>query len=73
MPLVFILTGIIDMSWNEKRIKDTKPVGAGPVAQWLSSHFLLLCGLGFTGSEPGCGQGTAWHATYKVEEDGHGC
>lgn len=36
--------------------------GAVPVAQWLSSHILLLRGLGFAGSDPGCGHGTAWHA-----------
>ena len=36
------------------------PPGAGPVAQWLSSHVLLLGSLGFTGSDPGCGHGTAW-------------
>ena len=36
-------------------------LGAGLVAQWLSSHVLLLGGPGFTGSDPGCGHGTAWH------------
>ena len=37
-------------------------------------------GLGFAGSDPGCGHSMAWqkpwcgrHPTYKVEEDGHGC
>ena len=34
---------------------------AGPVVQRLSSHVLLLGGPGFAGSDPGCGQGTAWH------------
>ena len=41
---------------------------------------LLLGGLGFTGSDPGCRHGSAWQKpscgrrpTYKVEEDGHGC
>ena len=37
-------------------------VGASPVAQWLSSHVLLLSGLGFAGLDPGCGHGTTWHA-----------
>ena len=38
-----------------------KSGGAGPVAQRLSSHVLLLCGPGFAGWDPGCGHGTAWH------------
>ena len=46
--------------------------GAGSVAERLSSHVLLLGGLEFTGSDPRCGDGTAWHPTYKVEEDGNG-
>ena len=37
-------------------------LGAGPVAQCLSSHVLLLGVPGFTGSDPGCGHGTAWQA-----------
>ena len=37
--------------------------GAGLVAQWLSSHIPLLSSLGFAGSDPGCGHGTAWHTT----------
>ena len=37
-------------------------VRAGPVAQRLSAQFLLLGGPGFTGSDPGCGHGTAWQA-----------
>ena len=36
--------------------------GAGLVAQWLSVHVPLLGGLGFAGSDAGCGHGTAWHA-----------
>ena len=54
--------------------------GAGPVAQQLSSHVLLLGGPGFPGLDPGCGHGTTWQKpccgrrpTHKVEEDGHGC
>ena len=49
------------------------------MAQWLSSHILLLSGPGFAGSDPGadmaslgkpyCGR----YPTYKAEEDGHGC
>ena len=35
-------------------------VGAGLVAQRLSSHVLLLGSPGFTGSDPGCRHGTAW-------------
>ena len=35
--------------------------GAGPMAQRLSAHVALLSGPGFTGSDPGCGHGTAWH------------
>ena len=53
---------------------------AGPVAQWLSAHVLLLGSPGFAGWDPGCGHGTAWQKPccarrpiYKVEEDGHGC
>ena len=49
------------------------------MAQRLSSHVLLLGGLGFAGSDPGCGHGTAWQEPccgrrpmYKVEEDGDG-
>ena len=34
---------------------------AGPVAQRLSSH-VPLRRPGFTGSDPGCGHGTAWQA-----------
>uniref|UniRef100_UPI00358EEF11 hypothetical protein n=1 Tax=Klebsiella pneumoniae TaxID=573 RepID=UPI00358EEF11 len=33
--------------------------GAGPVAQRLSSHILLLGGPGFASSDPECGHGTA--------------
>ena len=54
--------------------------GGQPVAQWLSSHVLLLGGPGFTGSDPRCGHGNTWQKPccgrcpmYKVEEDGHGC
>ena len=55
-------------------------LGAGPMAQWLSSHVPLLGDSEFAGSDPRCGHGTAWQKsccgrrpTYKVEEDGHGC
>ena len=55
-------------------------LGAGPVAEQLSLHVLLLGGRGLAGSDPGCGLGTAWQKpccgrrpVYKVEEDGHGC
>ena len=41
-------------------LKDSD-AGAGPVAQWLTAHVPLLGGLGFAGSDPGCGRGTAWH------------
>ena len=64
------------MNFNGLRIPRCR---GGLVVQWLSSHFLILGGLGFTGSNPGCGHGTTWQAmlgrrpTYKVEEDGHGC
>ena len=61
-------------------IPEKLSLGASPVAQWLSSHVLLLGGPGFTGLDPGCGHGMAWQEpccgrrpTYKVEEDGHGC
>ena len=40
--------------------KSLKPIGVSQVAQWLSSHVSLLSGLGFAGSDPGCGHGTAW-------------
>ena len=53
--------------------------GAGPVAQQLSAHLLILGGAAFTVQSPGvdmaplgmpcCGR----RPTYKVEEDGHGC
>ena len=36
--------------------------GTSPVAQPLSAPVPLLGGPGFTGSDPGCGRGTAWHA-----------
>ena len=36
--------------------------GAGPVAQRLSPHVLLLSGPGVASSDPGCGHGTAWNA-----------
>ena len=36
--------------------------GANLVAQRLSAHVLLLSGLGFGGSDPGCGHGTSWQA-----------
>ena len=36
--------------------------GAGPVAQRLSAHVLLLGGRGFAGSDPRCEHGTTWHA-----------
>ena len=45
-----------------KVCKNTLSLGAGPVVQRLSSHILLLCGPGFTSSDPGCGQGTARQA-----------
>ena len=41
-------------------LKITK--GAGLVAQLLSAHVLPLSSLGFAGSDPGCGHGTAWLA-----------
>ena len=51
-----------------------------PAGAVVKSHVLLLGGLGFPSSDPGCGHGTTWqkpccgrHPTYKVEEDGHGC
>ena len=43
-----------------KTHKDSVP-GAGPVAQWLSSHVPLLSGPRFAGLDPRCGHGTAWH------------
>ena len=63
------------------KLKDQKcgHVGAGLVAQRLNSHVPLLGGPGFAGSDPRCGDGTAWQPccgrrpTYKLEEDGHGC
>ena len=36
-------------------------IGAGPVAQQLSSHVPLLGGPGFAGSDPRCRHSTAWH------------
>ena len=47
--------------WGLRQHK-THHLGAGPVAQGLSVHFPLLGGPGFTGSDPGCGHGTAWQA-----------
>ena len=50
------------------------------MAQRLRLRVPLLGGLGFAGSDPGCGHGTAWQKPccgrrpkYKLEEDGHGC
>ena len=37
--------------------------GAGPVAEWLSSHALLQASQCFVGSSPGRGHGTAHQAT----------
>ena len=62
-------------------ISSVKKINAGarPVTQLLSLHVLLLGGLGFAGSDPGCGHGMPGKPccgrcpTYKVEEDGHGC
>ena len=68
---------LVEKSCQENSLN--KSVRAGPVAQRLSSHVLLLGGPGFTGLDPGadvallgmpcCGR----RPTYKVEEDGHGC
>ena len=57
--------------WIRKRT-----AGAGPVAQWFSSHVLLL---GSPVQSPGAGMaplGTPYCGrcpTHKVEEDGYGC
>ena len=44
------------MALNQKR-----EGGAGPVAQRLSVHVLLLSGQGFAGLDPGYGHGITWH------------
>ena len=69
-----ILTGY---SWCflyfSERIKIQR---AGLVAQWSSSHILLLGCPGFAGSDPRCGHGKRCCGrcpTYKIEEDGHRC
>ena len=73
--LAVVSSGLIFL----KKTPKTTAEGAGPVAEWLSSHVPLLGGPGFAGSDPGCGHGTAWQPccgrrpTYKLEEDGHGC
>ena len=56
-----VLSGWLSLSDTFGNIVLKRHSQAGPVAQWLSSHVLLLNGLGFTGSDPGCGHGTAWH------------
>ena len=71
---------VSDLPMNSRAGIRTQDPGAGPVAQRLSLHVLLLGGPGFAGSDPRCGHGTTWQKpccarcpTYKVEEDGHGC
>ena len=53
-----VSSGTIFLTKKKKEIT----LGAGPVAQRLSLLVLLLSGLGFAGSVPRCGHGTAWHA-----------
>ena len=49
------------MSWGPPEGREMKG-GAGLVAQWLSAPVPLLGGPEFTGSDPRCRHGTAWHA-----------
>ena len=39
--------------------------GAGPVAEWLNSRAPLQAAQCFVSSNPGCGHGTAHHATLR--------
>ena len=41
------------------------PLGAGPVAEWLSSRAPLQAAQGFVGSNPGRGHGTAHQTTLR--------
>ena len=80
--LAVVSSGLIFLKKIKKyfEMNEKKNIGAGLVAQWLSSHVPLLGGLGFASLDPRWGHGTAWQKpscgrcpTYKVEEDGHGC
>ena len=46
-------------------------LGAGPVAEWLSSHALLQAAQCFVGSNPGCGHDTARQATLRQRPTCH--
>ena len=46
-------------------------VGAGPVAEWLSSRAPASVAQGFTGSDPGRGRGTAHQAMLRQHPTCH--
>ena len=46
--------------------------GAGPVAEWLSSHTPLLAAQCFVGSNPGLRHGTAHQTTLRQHPMYHG-
>ena len=55
-------------SWKnltkEQKSKEIN-MGAGPMAEWLSSRAPLQAAQCFVGSNPGCGHGTAHQATLR--------
>ena len=46
-------------------------IGAGPVAEWLSSHAPLQVAQCFVGSNPGCRHGTAHQTTLRQRSTCH--
>ena len=78
--------GYVFWKWRDypkgKHLHQNQGSRAGPVAQQLSSHVLMVArgSPGLAASDPGWEHGTAWQKpccgrqpTYKVEENGHGC
>ena len=46
-------------------LRSARDIGAGPMAEWLSSHSLLQAAQCFVGSNPGHGHGTAHQTTLR--------
>ena len=64
------LAAIVLSHWLGVAIRRPGP-GAGPVAEWLSSHAPLQASLCFTGSDPGHGHGTAHQTTLRQHPTCH--